>query len=218
MKFEGFGKLALIFSAWLMLLSMNASAQTDSVDVIEINKRPLQDFALSVLDKWEKEEIDLTKSFTVELEGSLTGEGRFDLSVTRFTVSEGDEDIVETAKSSIEAVGDSGILVYLTNIGVGNIRMSVSQDESDTSLQVISEMESNARARTAASGLSMLMSFAVMDRIRTTADEKTLLKYSSVKSEETRMILKFKMPKQAFHEMVNRNLQKWSKMRPATNK
>lgn len=210
-------KLTLVFFGWLMLFSLNASAQPDSVKRITINPKPLNDFALSVLDKWEKKEIDLTKPFTVELNGSLTDEGQFDATVTRFTASAGDEDIVETAKSSLEAVGDSHILIYLSNLGIKDIRMIVWQDDNDTSLHIISKMESNERARTTASGLNTLISVALMGQIATTADEKTLLKHSSVTFEDTQMILKFKMPKAAFHEMVERNLQKWSEMRPATN-
>ena len=217
MNIQGKIKFAFIFSGWLMLLSMNASAQTDSVDEIEINKRPLQEFALSVLDKWEKKEIDLTKPFTVELNGSLTREGRFDATVTKYIKSEGDGDIVNVAKNAIEAVGDSHIMAFLSYLDVKDVRLIVSQDESDTLLLLTSEMESNQRARTAASGFNALISVARIENNGMTADDKTLLKHSSVAFDETRMILKFKMPKQTFHEMVERNLREWSKIKRTTN-
>ncbi len=227
MKFHKHYKFALALLGWLMLFTFQASAQTDTAKETEkpskqyrlvgepdnrseINKKPLRDFATEVLDKWERKEIDLTKSFTVELEGTITKDGKFDIENTKYIKTEGNEDIVNLAKSAIEAINESGWFAYFSVLGVKDFNLTVSQNENDFSAVIISELKSEAEARTMARGLKELFKIAQMDGRNIGEDEKNILKHWSAISEKTQMIMKFEMPKPIFHEMVNRKLQEAS--------
>src|SRR5690349_9962881 len=117
----------LVLSCLLLLATLPAFAQGS------INKKPLQDFAANLDSKLDKDKIDLTKPFSVTLEGYLTEDGRFDPKRSKFTKVEGDPRIVEVGKDAIIALGDSGMLGYLRNLGVEKIRLDLSQNENNVS-------------------------------------------------------------------------------------
>ncbi len=186
-------------------LEENTAKTSDSVTDVGINKKPLEDFTDDIVTRWSKKEIDLTKNFAVRINAILTDEGTFDKTKTRFTSQQGDEDIVNVAKSAIEAIGDSGFMAYLRNLDVRQVEMTLVQDGEKLYLVVISAQKTPEQAKTKASGLRNLISISKL--AVKTEDEKTLLKSAEVTSEGNNFRINVNIPKPIANEMINRNLQ-----------
>jgi hypothetical protein len=211
--FQKTGKLIILIIGLICLADLSVFAQTE----ISLNKRPLQDFAQFVNQKVTAKEVDLNDEFLVELEGVLGKDGRFDIKQTKFTKNEGNKQIVDVAKEAIEALGDSGWLGYLRNLGVEKIKVSLSQDKQTFRTIILSGHPNQNKANTISSGFRFLISTALlMDKTsdrKLGEDEKLLLSSSKATSEGNNFILKIEIPKVLFQEMVNRKLQEAKSLR-----
>ncbi len=181
---------------------------SDPVSSDVINKKPLQDFGDVVLDKVSKKEIDLTKNFLVEMQGAITPEGKFDRDPkkSRFVKTEGDQAMVDVAKSAIEAIGDSGLLNYLKNLGIDKVNFTLQQDNDQIFVAITSDQITEQRAKTVSSGLNGWISIG-----KSTVkedDTKILLEAAKVESKGKNFVLNFKLPKPVAQDMINRQLQK----------
>ncbi len=195
---------------------------SDAVTAVEINKKPLEDFADTILDKTaveNKQKIDLTKNFTVIMDGVITKDGKLDTDPkkSRFTKSLGDEEMVNVAKSAIEAIGNSGLLGYLRNLDVEKINFTLIQDDQQITAIITSDQKSPERANTLASGFNGLLKSAfILDSSgmkKLGDDEKLLLNSAKTSSKDKQFILNFAMPKKDAHDMINRNLEKEAQKR-----
>lgn len=186
-------------------LENNTAKTSDAVTEVEINKKPLQDFADDIVTRWSKKEIDLTKNFAVRINATLTDDGKFDPDKTRFTAQQGDEDIVNVAKSAIEAVGNSGFLAHLRNLDVKQVEMTLVQDGARLYATVISVQKTPEQAKTTASSLRNLISISKL-AIKG-EDEKVLLDNAKVTSEGRNFQIVVNLPKPVASEMMNRKLQ-----------
>ncbi len=177
---------------------------------VEINKRPLREFAEMVSQKVETKEVDLTTEFSVELKGILKKDGHFDTKQTKFTKSEGDKKIIEVAKSAIKAISDSGWLGYLSNFGVEKIVISLSQDKANVRVILFCEMPTSEKAKMASSGFNAILKIAILmsnqDSIKLGEDEKLLLNSTKAMSESSNFVININVPKEKAQEMINRNL------------
>jgi hypothetical protein len=200
--------------------------ESDAVTAVEINKKPLEDFAETVLAKTaaeNKQKIDLTKPFMVVMDGVITKDGKFDKDPkkSKFVKSTGDEEMVNVAKSAIEAIGNSGFLGYLRNLDVEKINFTLIQDDNQIYAIIASEQKSPERANTLTSGFNGLLKSAfLLDSIGTKKlgdDEKILLNSAKTSSKDKQFILNFAMPKKDAHDMINRNLEKEAKKRAEKN-
>lgn len=171
-----------------------------------INKKPLQDFSIGVLEKVSKQEVDLTKPFSVVMFGTITKEGKFDRNKSAYLKSGGDPAMVNVAKSAIEAVGDSGLLTYLKNQGVDTIKFELVQDDK----QIYAIITSTHPSKEKASSVSSALNFAIEIGKKTVKEEDTLtlLNAATVESKDKNFILNFNMEKPIAHEMIKRQLQK----------
>ncbi|HNQ14165.1 MAG TPA: hypothetical protein PKM58_01290 [Pyrinomonadaceae bacterium] len=113
----------------------------------------------------------------------------------------------EIARTSIVAVSESGYLQYLTLLSGKTIELDFSQDESSVNASVASELESETRAASVSTLLSMAISEFKKKKERTIAemrtdpakalevlnetDELELLKATKVKSVGTRFVIQF---------------------------
>ncbi|CAN5389322.1 hypothetical protein BH10ACI1_BH10ACI1_00060 [soil metagenome] len=180
---------------------------------IVINKRPLQDFSELLKEKIEKGEVDLDKSFKVVLEGVLTEDGKFDLQKSKFTLSEGDEQMVNVAKSGIQAIGDSGYFGYLRKLGAEKVKLTVAQDGETFSARIETEQNDENKAKTMASGLNTLLSgiklISKQENNKISDDEMTIINGFQVPMTDGKnVILNFALPVKTFHEILLRNLNK----------
>src|SRR5215210_1600573 len=114
-------------------------AQKEEAKDVVINKRPLQDFGNFIKDKLDKGEVDLNQSFKVVLEGVLTTDGKFDKRKSKFTLAEGDAQV-------IEAIGDSGWFGHLQNFGAEKVKIILMQDGQSFLAKIESEQKDKTKA------------------------------------------------------------------------
>jgi hypothetical protein len=191
------------------LAALPVFAQQDA-NGITINKKPLKDFSESVKDKVEKKDVDLDKSFLVELETVLIKDGKFDSTKSKFIRSEGDAKMVEVARQAILAVGDSGWLGYLRNVEVEKVHIIFAQDETQTYAILKSEMPSVTKARTISSALNSLISIARTQKKED--DEGILLNGIKTSAQSKSFELNFTISKSIMQEMI------WRKLRETESK
>jgi hypothetical protein len=189
---------------------------SDAVTAVQINKKPLEDFADVVLEKTavqNKQKIDLTKPFTVVMDGVINKDGTFVRDKSKYVKLVGDQEMINVAKDAIEAVGNSGILGYLRNLDVEKINFTLIQDDQQITAIITSDQKSPERANTLTSGFKGLLSLASLKNLGD--DEKLLLNSAKTSSRDKQFILNFAMPKKDAHDMINRNLEKEAKKREA---
>ncbi|MGC2238353.1 MAG: hypothetical protein WA584_19520 [Pyrinomonadaceae bacterium] len=198
----------------LMLAAFPVFAQKndDAAQKIEINRQPLKDFARVIQDKIEKKETDFDKPFLVEMEGTITADGRFDTKTSKFTRTEGDAQMVELGKMAIQAIGEAGFFGYLKNFGIDKVLFSMQQDDGNFLAVIKSELKTPERAKTTASGLNTMLSvIKVADREgikKIDEASKALINNLKVSTQEKSVIIDFSMPKADFHELLMREIMK----------
>jgi hypothetical protein len=136
---------------------------------------------------------------------TLTKDGKLDRKKSRFIGQQGDEDIVNVAKSAIEAVGDSGFLAHLRNLDVQQIEITLIQDGEKLYAKIVSDQKTPEKAKTTASGLRGAISIGKLTI--SGEDEKVLLDSAKVTSEGNKFIMLVNIPKPVANEMMNRKLQ-----------
>ena len=83
----------------------NKTAKTsDPVKDLEINSKPLRDFANEIVVKWEKKQVDLSQQFLVRMNGEILENGRLNAGRSRFTEQKGNPEMINIAKRAIESV------------------------------------------------------------------------------------------------------------------
>jgi len=192
--------------------------KSEPVKDIVINKLPLQDFAETILIKREEQKpVDLTKNFTVVLDGTIAADGTFDTKKSKFVKSTGDEEMVNIAKSAVEAFGRSGTFGYLRNLDVEKFTFTLIQDDQKIYAIITSDQKNPERAKTITSGFNgLIQGVFLADQTgmkKLGEDEKILLGNAKATSKNKQFILNFEMPKPEAQAMINRNLEKEEKKR-----
>jgi hypothetical protein len=175
---------------------------------VEINKRPLTDFADDVSTRWASKDVDLNQEFMIVMNGVITKDGKLDRAKSKFDVSKqrGDEKMIDVAKSAIEAVGDTGFLVYLQTLGIDKVSVTLFQDQEKV-VAVVSSAQKNAEsAKRLTTALSNYISFGKI-ATKDPSDERTLLNAATVITDGKEMKLNFVLPKPIAQELINRKLQ-----------
>ena len=180
---------------------------SDTVPEVEINKKPLLDFTDGILNKWLNKEVDLNQPFTVVLDATLTKDGRFDKTKTKWDPKKqkGDPKMIAVAKEALEAVGDSGFLSYLRNMDVEKLTITIVQDENQVTAMISSSQKTPEQARTKSSGLNGWMTLGKL-KVKNPSDERTLLDGAKVTAEGTNLIVNVLIPKPIAQEMMTRKL------------
>ncbi|MGD9563679.1 MAG: hypothetical protein AB7F88_16145 [Pyrinomonadaceae bacterium] len=189
-----------------------AATPTDPDAGLDFNKRPIEDLGNWVNEKVEKKEVDLQTDFLVNARGKLDKNGRFDPKTFEWVQAiSSDEDMVEVVKRAIEAINMAGYLQYLKDISGKDLNFQIQQDAENISAVVLSEMESDTRAKSVKSGLDLLISVAKLKKQSETADQNDkddllLLENAHIETDGKRLILKFVVPKAIAHPMIQRKL------------
>lgn len=180
---------------------------SEGVKAVEINKKPLVDFADEVATKWELKQVDLNQDFTIVLDGLLTNEGKLDREKSKFdtTKQKGDPKMIDVGKAALEALGDSGYLTYLKLLGVDKINATLVQDEKQITVVITSSQKTAERASVVASGINGYILIG-KSMVQDPSDEKTLLEGAKVASDGKNFILNFAIPKPIAQEMITRKL------------
>ncbi len=140
---------------------------------------------------------------------------------SKFVRIEGDAQTVQITKQAIEAVGDSGWFIYLRNQGIEKINLTVAQDDSQFSVNVMSELPTPERAKTFSTALTAMIQAALLfdknGSRKLGEDEKLLLSNTKISSENKSFALNTAIPKPVFQEMIRRKLQESEKKEVVSN-
>lgn len=184
--------------------------ETEVVEEVKINKKPFEDLGDTINAKLEKNEVDLNKNFAVVMSGAITADGKLDQKKSKFVSSNGDEEMVNLAKSAIEAVGNSGFLGHLKNQGIENVSITIKQDDSQISILVVSQLKTAETAKSKSSGFNTLLSgliYADRSNIKKLDDNsRMLVNNSKVTSEDKNFVLTVNIPKNEAQAMINKSL------------
>ncbi|MDQ3712237.1 MAG: hypothetical protein M3388_08475 [Acidobacteriota bacterium] len=184
--------------------------ESEAVKEVEINKKPFEELGDSLNDKLAKKEVDLDKPFSVILDGTISADGKLDSKKSKFGKSKGDEQMVEVAKQAIEAVGNSGFLGYLKNIGVDKVNFTIVQNDKEISVIILSDQKIPEKADSIASSFNILLSGLIaLDKNgikKLDENSKTLVNNSKVTSEGKNFKLNFVLPKKDAQDLINRSL------------
>lgn len=175
-----------------------------------INKRPFVDLANNVNALLDKNQVNLDSAFLVNASGKLNKDGKLE-SLKFGQIASQDQKMVDVVKEAIAAINDSGYLQYLKDISGKDFNLMLQQDEFNISALVQSEMESETRARSISSALSLAMSIAKKaksgeDADQNDKDDLVLLENAKVEAIGKKVVIKFLVPKGTAMPMIRRKL------------
>ncbi|MGC2238352.1 MAG: hypothetical protein WA584_19515 [Pyrinomonadaceae bacterium] len=177
---------------------------------IDINKKPFENLGDDINASVEKKEVDLTKPFTVILDGTILADGRLDATKSKFIKSEGDEKMRLFAEQAIKAVGDSGFLVYLKNQNIDRINLMLVQNDEGIIVKIISDQKTPERAKKTVSGLNLAISavkFADANGgIKLDERSKVLLEKAQISNDGKNFIFDFTLPKADAQKLIINSL------------
>lgn len=177
---------------------------------VEINKKPFENLGDDINASLEKKEVDLTKSFTVVLDGTITADGKLDPKKSKFTKSEGDEKMRAFAEQAIAAVGDSGFLSFLKEQNISTINLTLIQNDEGIIVKIISDQKTPERAKTTASGLNATISWVKLADANgvTKLDErsKVLIEKAKITNEGKNFVFDFVLPKADAQKLIKDGL------------
>ena len=188
------------------------TSSTDPVAGPDINRRPMVDLGNWVNESVEKKEVDLQTEFLVNAKGKLDKDGRLDQKTFQWVqATSPNEKMIEVVKRSIEAINVAGYLQYLKDMSGKDFNFQIQQDADNISAVVLSEMESDTRAKSIKSGLDLAISIAKLKKQAENADQNdkddlVLLENAKVETDGKRIVLKFVVPKVIAHPMIQRKL------------
>ena len=180
---------------------------SEAVTEVQINKKPLTDFADEVATRWDAKEIDLNQNFMIVMDGVITKDGKLDRERSKFDVSKekGDPKMIAVGKSALEALADSGYLTYLSLLGVEKVTTTLVQDEERIMVVMTSAQKTPERAKTLSSQLGGVIMVG-KTVVKNPSDERTLLDGAITTSDGKNFVLNFAIPKPIAQEMINRKL------------
>ncbi len=188
--------------------SKQPDIKSAAVDEVKINRQPFDDFGIGINEKRDKEKLDLTKPFELVMAGQINKDGTIDTAPdkSRFIRQRGDEKLIEVAKEAIEAIGESGILRYLSNLDVEQLNLQLVQTDNEIKVIIISDQKTASQAKTKASALNVFLIGA--KAFAKTDDEKLMLEGAKVTNDGKNFVINFNLTKEIAHPMINRALEK----------
>ena len=176
-------------------------------DETQINTKPLKDFAAYANEQKNEGKLDLDKAFEIVIEAELDPSGK--LKNPHVAGKTGDENLVALFHKMVEAVNDSGFLVYLQPISKDNpgavVRITVKQGEKEVLASVESEASSPENAQKLAKALKVLLSAGIITRAGKT--EEALMRNTNATPDGKRVVINFSMPRQTVVDMIKKQLE-----------
>ena len=176
-------------------------------DETQINTKPLKDFAAYANEQKNQGKLDIDKPFEIVITAELDKSGK--LKNSHVTGKGGDENLVELFRKMVEAVNDSGFLVYLQPISADNpgatVKITVKQGEKEVLASVESEASSAENAQKLAKALNVLLSAGVITRAGKT--EEALMRNTNATPDGKRVVINFSMPRQTVVDMIKKQLE-----------
>ena len=172
---------------------------------MEINRKPLKDLVAETNDLKNQGKLDLGQAFDLRIDADLDAQGQ--LSKPTVTRKSGDPTLVDLSTRAIGVLNETGLVVYLKYLSEGKplkVTFVISQDQDHLNATVESEVNSEdvARQKVTTMNLALVLGQAARDG----KDEAILMRSTSVSSEGKRVVVKFKMPRQAVEDLLKRQL------------
>lgn len=188
--------------AVIMLAAFPVFAQND--EGIKINRKPFNDFTDLVLNRLQTNQLVLSDNFLVEVEGELDRNGKFDVQKTKYLRAEGNEQIVNIAKSAVEAFNDSGVFGYLKQLDAKKINLVFAQTDAEIYAVINFELDSEKRVKSA----KTVFDFALTMSKQTSKneDEQILVNGTTVSESDKTVTIKTAVEKSVGQEMIQRKL------------
>ena len=201
-------KTIFLACGWLLTLAaFPVFAQEKPMNESKFNRKPLQDLTELVRGKTAAGKLDLTKPFSIELEGALGNNGRFDARKSKFIKVAGDAAMINIGKSFIEAVGDSGFFNHIKEFGIEKLNLTLVQDANQISTSLIAEIETPQKAAAISSSLNNMVTRAVQmtkDEMRNLDErERILIVGLQASSIGKTLVIKLIYEKSDVQKMIN---------------
>jgi len=191
----------LVFLACGLLLTLAAnSVFAQEEKSVQINKKPIDDFAGQVAEKVRNRKVDLAAPFSIQAEVFLDVNGQFDSRKSKYVKSEGDAEMIVVAKDLVEAIGDSNIFIYLQKLGIKKANLTFSQDETTVRCSVISEFPTAEKAKATASGLNAIFGMAKLQNKSTIV--KVLFGNWNIKADKNTLSMSFASSNLEIHDYL----------------
>ncbi len=195
-----FGQFFLTCGIALTLAAFPVFGQKDAT----LDRQPLRNFSELVINRLLKNEVTLSDNFLVEISGELNKEGKFDRAKTRYVRAEGKERIIDIAKSGVEAINDSGLFMYLAQLGSNRINLVFAQTDEEIYSTINFEVESPQRLKSARAGFDLVL--AIAKQRTKNEDEKIILDGAAVSANDKFVTIKIAVEKSVAQEMIQRKL------------
>ncbi|MGI9055421.1 MAG: hypothetical protein ACR2F2_06425 [Pyrinomonadaceae bacterium] len=195
--------------------SKQPAITSDPLKKVEINRKPFDDFGVEVNAKVANESLDLTKPFEIVMVGTIRKDGKIDTAPDKSRIIKqiGDEKMLAVAKEAVEAIGESGILGYLSELDVEKVTLQLIQTDNSIKVVIASDQKTPNNAKSKASSLNIIIEGAKF--LAKTDDEKALLNGAKVTSDKKNFIINFDLSKEIAHPMIKRALEKAEAKRKA---
>ena len=203
----------------------NPTVTPTDPEKIQINRAPLRDLMVYVLDEQAKNGVDLKSEFSINGSGKFDKNGRLDPKTWRFrNASSSNETMVKIVEEAIQAVNMSGYLQYLSMLSGSNFSIELKQDQSNITASLTSEMESPTRAISLKTLIGQSLRYEIDKKLGQIAelekssnpedlvglqnrrDEVILMQQATVEADGKRVVLRFDVPKEVAHPMIERKL------------
>jgi hypothetical protein len=175
-------------------------------DENQINKKALKDFVAYADDLKTKGKLDLDKPFEIVIEGQLDKDGK--LTNAKFSKKAGDPNLVDLFGRMVEALNDSGFLIYLKPLNKDNpgakVIFTIKQGESEVLASVESEASSSDSARVLAKTFNAALFLGA--KSRSGKDEEILMKNTSATPDGKKVVVNFSMPRQSVVDLIKKQL------------
>jgi hypothetical protein len=172
---------------------------------VEINKKPLKDYAKALNAKLEKNEVDLNAPFKIVIDGTLSKDGKLVNPVIKKSLTSGDERMQQVITDAVGAMNDSGWLSYLKALGGQKVLVVVEQNDKETSVQLVSQIKDEAEAKRISSGLNLIIT---LGKTATSGDdERKLLEKAKATPNGKQVVVSIVMPRGDLADIIKRKLE-----------
>lgn len=180
----------------------NTNDGTKSEDDGLFNKKPLEVFGAKYGEAILNNQVNLNAPFAVQVTTKLDEKGKF-IKPVMTTKPGSDEKMTEVAKEAIAAFGDSQLLKTLYDVGGRNITIKFEQNENQLQAIILTETESDNRAKVLSSLLNAVLKNT---KLKEGSDEEKLFKKAEFSTQGKVFIINFLIPNEEKTEMIQKNL------------
>lgn len=174
--------------------------QTSSIAEVEVNQRIVDDYLRGVRSQMEERQLSLDSKFSVEYRIILQKNGSWDAQKLSLTKSSGDAKLIASIGHGIVAFGDAGYFSYLSNLGVHDAVVSISNDGENFTARVAAAAGTVNKAKSISSGLNAIV-FVAKAQAKTEND-RLVLENTSVSADKTNAIITLSITKSIVEQLI----------------